>query len=91
MLQFDSAEAARQLYRMHLRHVNLEFAAGVTDAGLLTLRGCALDSLNLNACQQCVGCIPSPLASYTRHPYQNCLEVLLAVTACPHDLPARVC
>jgi len=32
--------------------VDLEFAAGV--AGLLALRGCALETLNLNACQQCV-------------------------------------
>ena len=52
--QADGAASAREKYRAHLRHVDLEFAAGVSDAGLLALRGCALETLNLNACQQCV-------------------------------------
>jgi len=51
--QADGAAPAREKFKAHLRHVDLEFAAGVTDAGLLALRGCALETLNLNACQQC--------------------------------------
>ena len=54
MCQADGAQSAREKLKAHLRHVDLEFAAGVTDAGLLALRGCALETLNLNACQQCV-------------------------------------
>lgn len=38
--------------RQHLRSLKLEFAVGVDDAVLGALRGCALESLNLNACQK---------------------------------------
>lgn len=48
----SKATAARQLYHQHLRHVNLEFAAGVNDKNLTALHKCNLESLNLNACQQ---------------------------------------
>lgn len=37
-----------------LQELNLEFAAGVTDALLTPLRGAFLEALNLNGCQQCV-------------------------------------
>lgn len=48
----EDAAAARTLFHQHLRHVNLEFAAGVDDAKLLVLQPCRLESLNLNACQR---------------------------------------
>lgn len=39
-------------YKRHLRSVNLEFTAGVKDEHLQALRGCHLQNLNLNGCQQ---------------------------------------
>lgn len=40
------------LAQAHLRHVKLEFAVGIADSVLAELRGIALESLNLNACQK---------------------------------------
>lgn len=48
----SDAAATRQLYQQHLRHVNLEFAAGVDDENLAALHNCCLETLNLNACQR---------------------------------------
>ncbi len=61
-----------------IQELNLEFAAGVTDALLLPLRGAGLEALNLNGCQKCAapaGAPPAACRRAARRPARRCEPV----------------